>query len=675
MSSFMNLLINYNKVRLLNDYFHVKRYHLQSASFLEHLKERLVSTKCVSLEDTDRERDRVCLQWHRNEQKREMYRLYPSEKRRSSYFITPDSNIRESSNAEMHEMNLQQFLDSMHSHFVHKCISDGNKFVNAVSREGDGGGDGDDDKEEEEEEEDDKEEDVVTMTAPDFAFGVGFDHWNNKKGNFVKAKQSNLKNELLRNSLYKMDKNDYNMLWFKSKDFVSCNEGRYMVSRRIKERSKITKMGRDISLEHVMALILYCNYDELAAKLKRGCVRKRGRLKLKRESLEATKRRHSEVANWCRLLIESVYCFGERLGDDQFLYHLVDCKLAVNAFSTQFNLPTSTTSKLLVAKSFSVASGSRQRHGLCLKLSRASMSMSMSSGSGYLNVSHFSRYPNEYECLVYGDRFYLEDIMLLHRECMLSMKEQLGALKLYYSMIRGRWYTQNKQHFKKKNQREIMRMITKMMTKQTEQEQEGDIAAKYIQCCFESMTKTIRKNVIWVNRNGAESLLPDLRKLFHDEFLQHLRANYNVKTRYGEVVVLETNKEEIAASSRENAIFSAEYKHPVNVVGLGRNIDDVVLSFRCYKKLDVAKQEMVLKAEFVVKPFSNRIAAIKLSGGVWFPQIPGDVGMKWDFCTFTHSKRTKGSSLFPLKLLERVNEPFVAKICFQIKEILPAKTL
>ena len=265
--------------------------------------------------------------------------------------------------------------------------------------------------------------------------------------------------------------------------------------------------------------------------------------------------------------------------------------------------------------------------------------------------------------------------------------EQLNVLKLYYQLIRGRWYTQNKQQFKKKNQRQIIKMIRVMMSgrgsgnevvEAVQSEEAGaptpsddDIGSKYVQKTFESMTRNLRKNTVWVNRNGMESLLPELKQLFHDEFVEHLRVHYNIKTQYGEVAVLEMMKDDIVISSRENAIYSKAVQHPVNMVN-GRNIADLSLSFRCYSKMDAQSDQMVLKGEFMMKPFSNRIGTVRVSGGIWFPQIAFD---KWDFCSFNAHKLTKGSSLFSLDKLDKIGDkvPVIAKICFQIKEIVPNK--
>lgn len=442
-----------------------------------------------------------------------------------------------------------------------------------------------------------------------------------------------------------MDKNDYNMIWFKAKDYTQCNEGRYCVSKRIKEKSKINKIGREISLDHVMALIVYCNYSQMANKLKRGC-RKSKVSKLATSKTNQLK--HSEIVNWCKLMMEVIHCFGATLGQNEYLYHHIHCKLTFNSLQAQFNLPTSTTSKYIIAKSLK-----QNKNGICLKLMGSEKTMNR-----YFNVSNLSDFPNEDECIVYGDKFEINDIVMNG----LSHFEELNVLKLYYQIIRGRWYTQNKQQFKKKNQREIVKLINNMINNKDKE--------NYIQRCFESMTKNLRKNVIWINKNGLTQLLPELKQLFFDEFLDYLRINYNIKNEAGHIVQLKVTKEDLEKSSRGNAIYSESYSFkPVQLVN-SKNIPDLSLSFRCYSKYDANKKESVFKTEFVIKPFSKRIAWIRISGGIWFPQLSLD---KWDFCTFTHNKLTKGSSLFSLKRLEKMNDALIVNVCFQIKDIMPSK--
>ena len=195
-----------------------------------------------------------------------------------------------------------------------------------------------------------------------FTIGLQWEYWDKANARFVRPKYSSLKNEFLRNALHPMDRNDYNLLWYEAKDFCSCNEGRFMVSKRIKERSKVSRLGREIGMDHVMALMAYTNFSDLAARFKKmGCRRVR-----KRETMESSKLRHSEVAHWCRLLMEAVFCFGDVLGDGASLYHHVGSRVAFHQFVTQFNIPTSTTSRFAVAKSF----GAQVEGGVMLKLAR-----------------------------------------------------------------------------------------------------------------------------------------------------------------------------------------------------------------------------------------------------------------------------------------------------------------
>eukprot|EP01083_Nonionella_stella_P308567 1089287_1 len=649
MTVFLSLLINYNKVRLMNDYFHIKRYHMNRRGFADHFKQKLITTQCISL----RSAQNVCLQWDRNNGKKELYRLQSSEQRRQLYLITPDAVylIKELSSHEMNEIQLQQFLDMIHSTFIHKAISDGKKFVNTVyNAQNTMDTTVNDDAKE--------DDDEQIVEAPNHTFGVLFNYWDKNKMTYVAPKYGTLKKELLNNMYHTLEKNDYNLLWYKAKDFIQCNEGRYCISKRIiSERySKVNKLGKEITMDHVLALMIYCNYYEMQNQLKRGCRRVR-----KRETLDAMKVRHSEIVNWCKLIHESIYCFGGSLTGEnanEYLYHMINVRLAFNILQIQFYLPTSTTSKYVIAKSLC------KKKGICLKL-RATYGVS-SELNCFLDVSNVSDFPNECECVVFGDKFDIEDVVIRG----VSTYARLNVLKLYYQIIRGRWYTHNKNQFKKKNQREIIKMINHMMNSGQEKEEYGsDGVDVYVQSVFESMTKNLRKNIIWVNRNGMEQLLPELKQLFFDEFVDHLQKNYNIKTKYGNVVILKVSKEDIMKSSREGAIYSVECKHPVNIIN-GKNINDLVFTFRCYQKYDHNAKLMMLKGEFVIKPFSNRVQSIRISGGIWFPQIYVD---KWDFCTFTHNKLAKGAALFPIKKLDKLNDELIVKICFQIKDIVPAK--
>eukprot|EP01084_Bolivina_argentea_P098652 177293_1 len=413
MSAVINLLINYNKIRLMNDYYHIKRYHLKTNmnEFIEYVKTKLVSVKCLSL----RINKMVCLQWNRNNEFKQIYSMYMNVKRRHMYFIMDDSNIKQMSAAEMYEINLQQFLDMIHCSFIHKCISNGEKFVNKIT-----------------ESVDNKTDDNEVIEERKYTFGGVFEYYDWRKPNYVKNKYGNLKKECLNNMYCKMDKNDYNMIWYKAKDFILSNEGRYCISKKI--RGKINKIGKEITMDIIMSLIIYCNYSEITNKLKRGC----RRVKWK-ENMDALKIKHSEVVNWSKYIYQAIYCFGNILEDNKYLYHNINCKLAFNLLQIQFNVPTSTTNKYIIAKCFN----ENNTKGICLKLCNSS------SSDLYFNISNLSVFPNEEECIIYTNRFNINDIIINK----ISYFQQLNVLKLYYQIIRGRWYTQNKNQFKKKKKK------------------------------------------------------------------------------------------------------------------------------------------------------------------------------------------------------------------------------
>ena len=65
-----------------------------------------------------------------------------------------------------------------------------------------------------------------------------------------------------------------------------------------------------------------------------------------------------------------------------------------------------------------------------------------------------------------------------------------------------------------------MKLINNMMNNKNNNNYNID---PYIQSTFESMTKYLWKNTIWINRNTINQLLPELKKLFFRIFLDFLQ--------------------------------------------------------------------------------------------------------------------------------------------------------
>eukprot|EP01083_Nonionella_stella_P255989 877926_1 len=97
-----------------------------------------------------------------------------------------------------------------------------------------------------------------------------------------------------------------------------------------------------------MAILLYCNYDELQRHF-----RSTFRRKHKNESDSDVRKRHGNYFWWGKLLHEAIYCFGKDIKTENIrVYHGLQEKLLFSQFEACFYSPLSTTTDLNIANSF-----------------------------------------------------------------------------------------------------------------------------------------------------------------------------------------------------------------------------------------------------------------------------------------------------------------------------------
>ena len=149
------------------------------------------------------------------------------------------------------------------------------------------------------------------------------------------------------------------------------------------------KRKQPITQQHLMSVILYCNFDTLSYEFSRTF-----RKNSKKENLNDLKKRNAEFAIWSRLLRETVECYGETMLYSKIrrYYHGINGKLVFPSFITRFSSPTSLTVQMAVATIFA------REKGIILELER---------GNGFLkyfNCSWLSCFSNEDERLIFGGR-------------------------------------------------------------------------------------------------------------------------------------------------------------------------------------------------------------------------------------------------------------------------------
>eukprot|EP01083_Nonionella_stella_P176738 619203_1 len=83
------------------------------------------------------------------------------------------------------------------------------------------------------------------------------------------------------------------------------------------------------------------------------------------ETIESVQSRNERVANWAKLLTESVQCYGTFMTEEAKHWRGIDMEFIFKRFITRFNVPLSTTTDFTKATQFSGGLG-----GLVLELQR-----------------------------------------------------------------------------------------------------------------------------------------------------------------------------------------------------------------------------------------------------------------------------------------------------------------
>eukprot|EP01084_Bolivina_argentea_P224170 379140_1 len=169
---------------------------------------------------------------------------------------------------------------------------------------------------------------------------------------YVQAKYKNLKDELMHNLIFTISLLQFDVLLDKSAAHLITEYFRNNVcvgGDRMKYYDMHT--GTRLGIEHLAAIMAYCNQDELQRKLSETY-----RLTSDDETIAGLKLRHRNYANWGRLLRELVDCFGLNSQpidvSARRIYHGVAKDMLFKSMNTRINGPTSTTTEYSVALNF-----------------------------------------------------------------------------------------------------------------------------------------------------------------------------------------------------------------------------------------------------------------------------------------------------------------------------------
>ena len=195
-------------------------------------------------------------------------------------------------------------------------------------------------------------------------------------------------------------------------------------------QSKSLLKGQPITLQHLLSIILYCDFSELCTVFSATYRREHVF-----ESIESVIFRHSKFANLGRLLMELVLCFGENRHSNDAkgpFYCGINCVLNIGSFAINLKGPCSTSTVLAVALNFAKTVGGSG--GMILKLNNDSYS----AHKQYLfDCSWISNYFEEAERLWIAGARPLRIASILIVETAKNYEVAMRALYAFDAMISG----------------------------------------------------------------------------------------------------------------------------------------------------------------------------------------------------------------------------------------------
>ena len=251
-TSLLGILDKYNKRELINDFLHIQNGHYLHRNEVKQYIHTLLPDQCTF--DENEEEPVSCQYTHRLAQNREVYRFTDDDEHDDLDIIELNelyhlnhNGFKHGSLDEMGEINLQNYLDLIHGNLLHDVTSNGDKFITKIPGDYLGGN------------EDCRldKHGIVDLGDGGYEFGVFFNYWSQHNDHYCSPKYDDLKDELLRNGVYRISENDYILVQRQAVDFVHCEYGKQLTVKRLFPwmKTRKLKIGDRITTKHVVALL------------------------------------------------------------------------------------------------------------------------------------------------------------------------------------------------------------------------------------------------------------------------------------------------------------------------------------------------------------------------------------------------------------------------------------
>ena len=258
---------------------------------------------------------------------------------------------------------------------------------------------------------------------------------------YIKIKYSSLKEELMNNNIFSLLLNEYALSYTKAM--------KYKETAIIKEMQVVSqatdlrlhyglKPGSKLSDDHLMSLIIYCDWTELSTKFS-STFRKANSF----QTMKEIKSRNHEYANWSKSLREAVQYFG-RHGwdyDENDKYNQKDKRvkgpfycgmskvMAIPEYSIRLCSPTSTSKQIEVATRFGGDSG------MIIQINNNGYYESWNLRC--FDCSWLSNYTNEDEYLFFGGDWRIKIESIRHIKTAKNYQRFMDPLFYFDCMVNG----------------------------------------------------------------------------------------------------------------------------------------------------------------------------------------------------------------------------------------------
>ena len=184
----------------------------------------------------------------------------------------------------------------------------------------------------------------------EYGFGEWIDY-TTQKPSFESMRDEMLRNEIHTMTMDEWTNNLMQSLTHWESDKVKV-DGKYRAIRT-DPRYGIVE-GQDIGIENVVAILIYCNFDDLQREFSRTF-----RSMEEDDTEDVIVERHCRNYYWLgRALFVAIHFYGERMKPSTAVWHGISCKMVFENFATlYFDTPTSTSTSRAVSQGFSGPNG------------------------------------------------------------------------------------------------------------------------------------------------------------------------------------------------------------------------------------------------------------------------------------------------------------------------------